>query len=521
MDFKLNKNFLNKEYSFYKKKAYECFEKDKFEKSLLCVAFCAFIAWKYPILYNFCDDDLEKILEELSKEIVFHRNINIKPVKPNKVIFYNSQIIDSGALTEQYLYYFIENEIEVLFIIPDKKYTLEGVNILKLIENSDYVELFIPECSGYVEKIKKIVEKIEDYMPQKAFLHFVPNDVVGYASFCTFEDVTKYYIVHNDHTFWLGKNCSDFFIEFRKFGYLLATNRRKISPEKIFHIPYYPIVQKINFLGLPFDRKGKVVGLSGANLNKYLLDPSLAYFYAVKKLLDRNKNFVFCLAGWGNERLIIEFIKENNLEKRFYFLGRRKDFYELVKNIDILFESYPLKGGLTVLYGTENNKPIIGIGEKRNASGCIEDFFDLNNYKQPQNIDEFFTEAEKLIIYEDERSKNASFFSNNRYRKTKFESALHTLFCDISPTPKQVYSGDVEMDDDYYLNQYINLPNSEFNYFFSKMLMLRTITSFFEKLIILYRIFLCAPSDFYLKIREKIMNKFKFNYQRSHKGLHR
>src|SRR5690606_35089619 len=185
------------------------------------------------------------------------------------IVFYNGQIIDFGALTEQYLDYFIENDFEVLFIIPDRKNTKAGQNILKKIEAAEKVQLFIPTAKKPLEKIRQIREQIGTFNPEKAFLHFLPNDVTGFCSFNNMQQIERYYIVHNDHTFWLGKKCSDFFIEFRGFGIAVAIEKRKISANSVFYLPFYPIKSQTPFQGIPFERTDKIVAVSGATIYKY------------------------------------------------------------------------------------------------------------------------------------------------------------------------------------------------------------------------------------------------------------
>jgi hypothetical protein len=476
----LNKEFLEKEYNTCKKKAFEAFDSDQYNKSLAFIKFCGLIAWRYPILYNYCDDDLEELMLNIKRNLNLNTSINNKGNK-KKIIFYNSQIIDSGALTEQYLNFFIENELQVLFIVPDVKNISSGNNILQTIQNNSNIHLHIVKAKDDINKIKEIDIIIKEYTAQFAFLHFVPNDIVGYTAFSDQTFLKRYYIVHNDHTFWFGKGCSDFFIEFRKLGFWLSVQRRKINIKQLLHIPFYPILQRIDFQGFPFNPKGKIVGLSGANMYKFYLDPQLEYFNAIKELIRKNENFIFCLAGRGNTSKIHKFIRENKLEERFYILGHRNDFYELVKHIDILFESYPMKGGLTVLYAVENKKAISGIGKDQMISSPIEDLFDLEEYAQPNNFEDFIIESDQLIKDEKYRDNNVSMFEKSRYRKPFFDAELQRIIKGDNEQVKPLIK-ELNFDEDGYLNEYIISPDEYYIFFKFKFINLNKYLSNREKI---------------------------------------
>lgn len=457
-----DKQFLINEYSKYYRKAVKCSGKND-KKALAYIKYIATIAWYYPILYNFIDEDVESLLNCIARRILPDK-LQFDTSDEERIVFYNGQIIDCGALTEQYLDYFINKKYKVLFIVSCYNYTSSGKNILARISKNPNIEVFISNSKNDIERISDVYNKIKTFKPNKAFLHFLPNDVLGFCVFSQLEYLKRYYIVHNDHTFWLGKLCSDYFIEFRNFGYQLAIQRREISEDKLLLLPYYPIKRDYDFEGFPFDRKNKIIGFSAASLYKYLLDPDLLYFKVIKRLLIENDNFIFCLAGVGtafDENTIKSFIVNENLQGRFIYLGMRKDFYQLVGNVDILFESYPLKGGLTPLFAINQNIPIVGISCTHDFSGTTEDFFGVRGYKSPRNFDEFYKEATKLIIDEHYRKIVVELVSKNRYNKESFNQGLEQIidgdkFCSIDK--EYLFN----LDDDKMLSDYMKLDSEHF-----------------------------------------------------------
>ena len=451
---RLNRKFLEEEYDSAKKEGIFCYGNKKFNHALTFFEFAAQIAWSYPILPDFCDDELETYLDDIANTC-FKTIYSEK--KTRRIVFYNGQILDFGALTEQYLDYFIDNDFEVLFIVPNKKNTKSGQNILKKIDAAEKVHLFIPSAKKPLEKIRQIREQISAFNPEKAFLHFLPNDVTGFCSFASMQQIERFYIVHNDHTFWLGKKCSDFFIEFRGFGIAVATEKRKISKDKIFYLPFYPIKSQIPFQGFPFDRSHKIIAVSGANLYKYLLDKELRYFHIIKELLYENENLIFCLCGKGYGNIINNFITENKLQERFYYLGQRSDFSQLVSNCDILFESYPSKGGLTPLFAIETGIPVLGIANFDNASGSLEDFLGIPDYKQPCTFKEFKEQATLLINSAEKRKSLEAVQQNNFFKKRYFTKGLTSIIKKMN-NKKELPILALTINMEYYLNEYLNLP---------------------------------------------------------------
>lgn len=480
----MEKQFLITEYNKSVNQAWlATYTKKNIKRAIDFCQYAGYLAWTYPFLENFCDHTLENIISEISKKF---NPIEYIP-QNNKIIFYNSQIIDNGALTEQYLDYFIEKNYQVLFIIPDIKNTRLGKAILDKISHASNVKLYVSDKKKNTEKIHDIRNQISLFNAKYCFLHFIPNDVIGCLAFLNISCAKTFYIVHNDHTFWLGKNFFDYFIEFRHLGLALAIERRGIPLNKLLYIPFYPIKNEEPFKGFPFDRNNKIVGISGANLYKYLIDPELKYFHLIKELIVENPNFVFCLCGIGNSPTINEFIERNNLQERFFYLGHRSDFYNLIGQSDILFESFPMKGGLTPLFATEQRVPVVGISSSNTISGSLEEFLNIEAYQQPSNFKEFKAEATKLINDADYRKELGQLLSDNHYNKKDFTWALSQIFDNNlnDLIPNQVKK--LQLNDDANLKLYLNLKESTVeNLMRIKLFIIKSSLPLFSRLKLMY-----------------------------------
>lgn len=498
---KLNKKCLLQEYQLYKAKSLKSYEENEIEKSLVFAQYSAFVAWSFPIIYDFVDLELEQVLEKVAIGILGQEKIGKSASDKRRVVFYCGQLIDSGALTEQYLHFFIENNYEILVVVPSVKNIVYAKNTLALIKNTPNVSIYIPKGKILSDKIREIYRQVADFNPGLAFLHFLPNDVVGYCVFSKFNSVKRYYIVHNDHTFWLGKGCSDFFLEFRRFGYLMARDRRQIEQEKLLVLPYYPINDKVSFQGFPFTKTNQVVGLSGGHLYKYLMDPELKYFRAIKELLKRNSNFVFCLCGHGEGVEEIQSVfDEDQIRDRFFYLGRRTDFYSLIGHIDILFESYPLKGGLTVRFAIDQNKPLIGIGNPNDASGCIQDLMNLKGYQEPLDLEGFLKEADLLIKDPKYREEKVKLFNGHSFNKRDFDKKLELILKGDIDEEEEPIDAPLQLDDNTYLESYLQLPYSSSVFSKNKLYFLKNLMSFNERFVHFLNI--CLNRDYALKFRK-------------------
>lgn len=487
----MNKGELVIEYNELKQKAFILERKGKYEEALHYIQFAARIAWHYPIIWEFVDEQLEFCLDRIVSKLN-SKKLMPGSVQKNKIVFYAGQFIDKGALTEQYLEYLLNNKYEVLVIVQDQNNLKFGKNQIESLKKFKNLELFIPKDNTIIGKINAINKKLIEFIPNIVFLHFMPDDVIGYCTFTSLKHIRRYYIVHNDHTFWLGKNCSDYFLEFRNFGCNLSIFRRGIPQEKILKIPYYPIEDTIDFQGFPFNVEGKVIGVSGANFYKYLLDPELKYLKAIKQLMLENDNFVFCLCGWGEGLNKIESVfDDEKIRGRFYYLGKRKDFFQVVGHSDILFESYPLKGGLTFTFAAVQSKAIIGISNFKNASCSIEDWIDSQSYNEPVDLDNFIVSSDKLIKSKEARIANSKHFLGSKFNKLDFTNNLKLILEEKLELLKFNEKENISLDDEYYLNEYLNLLNVHEKLVENKIILLRKFLDFKGKLKVFIEIFKC------------------------------
>lgn len=460
------KQYLYKEYSANKNRAKSLIDEGHFLCALQILQYSASIAYDYPILTNYIDDELEEDIEIAGIGLIKNIPVSYTPNSKN-ILLYSTTAVDFGALTEQYLYGLKSLGFNVLLVVSSVLGTRSAIRIKNYCQEND-VEIFFPDTSNQKLWLRSIRDKVEMFMPYKIFIHSNPVDLWACIAFLKI-NVDTYFINHSDHTFWIGKRFFKFFIEFRNFGISLSHERRRISKDRIFKIPFYQIVKEDEkFKGLDFDLNDKIVLLSGGALYKYYLDPELTLFNHVKKLLNKYENVLFLLCGAGDDKLVKEFIIKNSLQNQFFYLGKRSDFSSLVSKAQILVESYPFRGGLVALYAFNERIPVLGISDNNSPSGSLEDFYGISDYVSPQNFEEFMHEASLLIENADYRMELTSKQKADLWTEKEFLKGLEGVFHLKNRNSVDEYFP-LSLDDNRILSLYLKINDSNFRLWYNKV----------------------------------------------------
>ena len=423
------------------------------EQGILTLELAAQIATMHPILPSFVDEEIEQALQ------AYHHN-DIGDIeyqaRAKTVVFYNSQIADRGALTQQYLSFFIEEGYKVLFVVPYLRNTFLGKDILRTVQQAPNVTLCIPKGRTLKSKMRNLRRELLDFKAELTFIHLIPYDTIGFATFSNTLSSDRYYVVHNDHTFWLGKNCADYFLEFRDFGESIAIDRRGLKPQQIIRCSYYPIVDGVPFQGFPFDRSDKVVALVAANPYKFMMDPERILLGTVTTLLEKYPQLVVVIAGFKSNELT-NYIKNNNLEGRLVYIGHRADFFALMSNIDIYINSFPLIGGLTTQYAALAGKPIVGYSRKEIESTNTAEQLLKHSAKKLTYTDvtDFMSQIDRLIVSKQLRSEFSEKEVVDLVTKEDFDKKIKTIISDPKKHVKSGHDYRLTHDDDLFLSYYM------------------------------------------------------------------
>jgi hypothetical protein len=390
-----------KSYEIIKKMAFQEFEKGNIEKSLEYIDHSTTLAQQFNWIY--ADEELENLLKKISDSIFINKIVDYQPIK-NRVVVYDDFCL-SFVLVLQYINALLKNNFEVLYITGRKisdstKYT----NIIEYLNNTFpnlKIEI-IPQSKDRIKRVKQIQEKILAYQPSKLFLHIFANSICIPVLYNLPVGITKYIINLADQTFWLGSKAIDYSFEFRTFGATVSFEKRGLLKSQLLYLPFYPFLDSISFQGFPDFPKNKIIVFSGGDFYK-TVDPNFTYWKLIKSLLLSNPDVIFLFATkveTGNVQNFIEsFIKKNNFEDQFKYIGFRKDINEVFKRCDIYIGTCPVSGSLMSQLAAFHSKPILQFYLPETYDEETESAICHNCYTQISFTDKnkFLAEASHLI----------------------------------------------------------------------------------------------------------------------------
>lgn len=428
-------------------------KKRNYKNACSIIQCCANIA--YHLNFKYVDEELENYLFEMSQNLI--SSPEFIPNK-NRWVFYDSFGLDNRGLTQQYLNALDSWGVEYLYILEKPKDMNSCRNIIKQVKNNKMAQLYIIESNDINNlNFMEIQKKIDEFAPNNVFIHISPWSVFAIMIWIKYKSLVKRYLINlTDHAFWLGKSCLDFSIEFRDYGCNVSNKFRSIENNQIIKQIYYPILISSDFKGLPKIEKDKIVLFTGGSFYK-MYGENFSFLNILKRISNENNNSIILIAGNGNEKPLIEFIKNNNLINKIFLIGNRTDISEVFKRIDVYINTYPFIGGLMSQYAIMNNKPLIGFNDKNIPCNNAEGLFETNNLKFTYfNLEEFHHEINKLIQDSKYRNEKKLNYENLIPSKEKFSTDLQNK---LYKNEIAVYE-DIEIDIIRFSNIYFDIENN-------------------------------------------------------------
>jgi len=413
--------YVEKDYEQLKTYARKALKKGNVNHAISFIQAASHIAYHLRLCY--IDDELESLISLVSSRIISPAPFT--PVR-NRFVFYDCFGWENRGLTQQYLSALEAWGVDFLYILEREK-PVKDSYILDLLKKNSKVDIFVVDDSlNSSEKVAVIADKIIDYGPEKAFLHFAPWSVVAVSVWKAFPDVERFFINLTDHAFWLGKGCSDYFIDFREFGAALSIKERGIKKGKIIIQKYYPICKSPEFDGFPVETKGKTILFSGGAYYK-TLDYELTFLKLLKKVISENNNILIFYAGTGDDSVFRNFIKKHSLEDWIILIGKRGDLNRVFDKIDIYLNTYPLSGGLMCQYAVYHGKMVVSYAKEEDCSGkFIEGLFEKKDGIQftYSTFEEYCAQVGRLINDTDYRADQELLLANLVPSESSFAESL-------------------------------------------------------------------------------------------------
>jgi len=413
----------------------------------------------YSLNFIFSDDELEKDLKDISERLL--RKPTFTPME-GRWVFYDCIGFDNKGLTQQYITALESWGVEFLYILETTAGVNQPKNILEQLKNYDKATLYIQEDGlSYLSKLSTLKKVIDNYKPEKAFLHLAPWSSLSVVLWNSYKNkIDRYFINLTDHAFWIGKNSFDYCIEFREYGYQISRDYRNISDKKLLMQEYYPIVKDSKFLGFPNQIENKKIIFSGGTFYKILGFDNI-FFKVLKSIVEKNKDAVILFASNGHSTKLEEFIKKNSLEEQIILLGYRSDINEVMKHCDIYLNTFPVGGGLMLQYALLNKKIPISFGSKKLNSVNPETWnsnikFDITFY----DIDNLSNEVYKILNDENYRNKHESMLEDILIQPEEFNQSLNDIILKENTyiLKNNMLINDLEMKTNLYLeneNKYV------------------------------------------------------------------
>lgn len=397
----LTEQFIRDTYSKLKNKAEAYISKGNLHKGLLYIHLAAYTNYSFWLSYY--DDEIERLLVKASMSIKPKTNI---AVIPGRCVMLDSLSRYRGGLTVQYVRAIIAAGWDLLYITEQEMKAPNHVELYNYLSQFKQITIIeIPKKYSGVDKLQFIYDEIIKFRAERVYLHSSSSDSL-FPTICYGlpAQIQKFYIDIADHGFRMGMTSCETIFQFRSLGCSIAERYRGIAPEHILYLPFYPVMDTINFKGYPKDCEGKKIIFSGGIFWK-ICDKDDTFFRLSKQLLEQNPQAIIVYAGGGDSKIVKNKITEYGLKDRFILLGWRDDICELFRACDIFLNTYPHGGGTMSLYAAHLNKPILSFIPDDNFPNPIEMFLCQKKYYKVSSVgkDEFLLEANKLLNSEDYR----------------------------------------------------------------------------------------------------------------------
>ncbi len=344
-----------------------CLREDRTEDAIFAMQTMS----RYFVQYNqfFRDETIEEALRVLSDRMNALHPEDVKLYEPEEkcILFLDCICFDTRGLACIYLKALAELGYRILYIAPAHARGRTPI-LTDILENAPVkAEIVYIDRDRMTDYIREVCATVQEYRPARGILY---NDAIGATGALTFMRLkgllTRFFIDLGDHAYWIGADAFDFCLEFRNWGASVSRQYRRIPKEKLLIQPYYPIIDHTaSFQGFPFQRSpGDFVVFSGGLLYK-TFDDAMTYYRTVAWMLRSFPQVKFWYAGKGDDRGLRALREE--FPGRVFHTEERRDLFQVMENIDMYLNTYPIGGGLMMQYSALAGKPPLSLDEVCNG----------------------------------------------------------------------------------------------------------------------------------------------------------
>lgn len=440
MSLKLTISDIKQIYSLLKQKACEEYNRGNYAYAWYIIREAEALIQEFN--WEYTDDDMEQILQHIAEQWISTTPLSYQP-NDNRVVVVDDWCT-SYVLVLQYIDALVDAGKEILYITSKDIASSPHKNIIERIAKYPKLTYYVlPQNKRPIDQwCKDVYEQIMTFSPSKVIAHIAASSQFLPVIARLPEGIKTYRSNLDDQCFWLGKSVVDYVLEFRPFGVAVSRERRGIKPEQQLYVPFYPVNDGNPFGGFPELPKDSVILFSGGDFYK-TLDPNYTYWNLVKRVLQENPNAILLFAtknGLRTQQEFLErFVKENHLEKQFYFIGFRPDINEVFAHADIFLGTCPVCGSLTSQLAALNHTAILQYYLPNTDDDETEQALNYNNPDLQLSFrdeEAFQQEAKRLIDDKDYRKQQADLAYASTIKPEQFNKVfIDAITTNVAPCP--------------------------------------------------------------------------------------
>lgn len=409
-------NKLIRKFAALMKRAYM---KHNYEKCLELIEASANFQYFFNQVYS--DKLIEDYIVKISKNTILIDD-DYK-CDPDCVLFFDDFGGDIRGLVIIYLKALCKLGYKVVYITQESSRNNQK-SLHSAVEGYNVIFEYYNSRNTIISNINFLNDCINRYKPTYMFMYGYPYNIIAAVVFTSYaEKIKRYQINLTDHAFWIGLNAFDYCLEFRDYGAHISQFERGISKDKLLLCPYYPIIDEtIDFKGFPFKRDNKKVLFSGGGLYKTIGDNN-KYYTIVSSILSSNSDVIFLYAGEGNATYLNELV--NKYPQRVFHIEERKDFFAILKRIDLYLNTYPMLGGLMTQYAVVAGVIPLTLKHGDDSSGLLLEQDEAQI--EYSDINYLIKDALKLLSDEHYMSQRKALLKNQVITEIEFQNNLKNI----------------------------------------------------------------------------------------------
>ena len=347
------------------KKAKDLETKYKIASSLLYLA-----QIKGEVISYLSLDEAEKVFIEVANKYDVELS---KEVKKDSVLHVTSYVYSSGGHTrviERWIENSPDNETHS-FVITNK----EGMTdrLKRNIEKKGGEIYTLDPRKNNIEKALELRKIASSY--EKIVLHIFGDDYIPLIAFGTEKFKRPVFLFDLiDHRFEVGFSVADCVVNYRKYGEDMMKKYRGGKINRVIPLPIdfdksrqYAKEEARKMLNLPLDKK--IVFSSGTGC-KFIPKDGYNFGEFMEKFYQKRKDVLFVLVGPDADMLGI---KGKIPQENYLFFNRmpNSEFVKYLATADIVIDSMPLTGGVTVIDAIIAKKPVLSLKTKISQNDFI------------------------------------------------------------------------------------------------------------------------------------------------------